>query len=544
MPPPPLVTTPPSKPPPTKPAKTSEVVIGVDGITGGYNPHTVADQSAVTTALGALLLPSVFRPAADGTPQMDRTLMRSATVTKYQPYTVTYELRGDASWSDGPPIAAEDFLYLWEQMRRAPGVIDSAGYRLIDNITARDAGKVVEVTFDKPYPGWRSLFNGLLPAHLLKDAPGGWDAALEDGFPATGGPFAVSRLDQERGEIQLERNERYWEQPAALEKVVFRRADQVGVVDALRRGNDQLALLRTDSVGLSLLGTLGNTVAVHTVPRSATATVLLRPVGEDMSDARVRRAISALLDRDALVATGTRGGPGSTLRAEAQVLSPTAPGYRPTRPGGVSSGQPELAQAEAALQQAGYTRGAGIWMRDGRPLSLVIAAPAERESYVSMARELQRQLVNAGIQAKVETPSADQLFTESLASVPTGQRTTGAVHLAVVPRPVGGDPATVLASNFGCLQGESAVAGAQPTNPVGFCDASVQPTIEAALSGAVPVAETLTTIEPVLWREALTVPLFQEADSLAVRPELTGVDVGRAPSGPFDTAVAWRRAPN
>ena len=50
--------------------------------------------------------------------------MLSAEVTKAEPYTVTYRLRGDASWSDSAPIAAEDFVYLWEHMRDAPGVVD------------------------------------------------------------------------------------------------------------------------------------------------------------------------------------------------------------------------------------------------------------------------------------------------------------------------------------------------------------------------------------------------------------------------------------
>ena len=82
---------------------------------------------------------------------------------------------------------AEDFVYLRNQMSSQPGVIDPAGYRLISGITARDNAKTITVTFAKPYPGWRSLFADLLPAHLLKDAPGGFANGLNDSFPATAG---------------------------------------------------------------------------------------------------------------------------------------------------------------------------------------------------------------------------------------------------------------------------------------------------------------------------------------------------------------------
>ena len=55
------VDTPVTSPVPDK-VDTGEVVVGVNNIAGGYNPHDIADQSAITTALAEVLLPSVFRP--------------------------------------------------------------------------------------------------------------------------------------------------------------------------------------------------------------------------------------------------------------------------------------------------------------------------------------------------------------------------------------------------------------------------------------------------------------------------------------------------
>ena len=519
--------------PSSAPVDTGEVVVGVDSIAGGYNPHNFADQSAITTALSTTLLPSVFRPGPDGTPQLDRTLMVSAAVTKAKPYTVTYQIRGDASWSDAAPVAAEDFVYLREQLTSQPGIVDSAGYRLITDINARDGGKTVEVVFSEPYPGWRSLFTNLLPAHLLKDAPGGYASALQNNFPATAGPYTVKGVDNDRGEVVMERNDRYWEEPATLDRIVLRRAEQDTLIDALDQGHDQMALVRADAVGAKTIGDLAPTVASSTVPRPAVTTVYLRPVRQ-LTDLPVRQAVLALLDRAQLVTVGTGNGPESQLRADSQVLAPTAPGYTPTMPADVVFNNP--AGAQTLLTGAGYTQTSAGWARDGRPLDLTIGVATERPADVRVAKDIQRQLATGGVAAEVvELPSA-QLYQRLYA---TGG--TNAVDIAVVSRTAGGDPATMLASDYGCVTGSN---GLVPVNPIGYCDAGLQPTIDAALTGSLSVTEALTSVEPALWRAAVALPLYQEADVLAFRGEVTGVTDGAGFAGPFAGAAFWKRSPS
>ncbi|MFI7678731.1 ABC transporter family substrate-binding protein [Actinophytocola sp. NPDC049390] len=514
------------------PTDTGEVVVGVDTIAGGYNPHNFADQSAITTALSTLLLPSVFRPGPDGTPRLDRTLMISATVTRTEPYTVTYQIRADASWSDAAPVAAEDFVYLRDQMTSQPGVVDSAGYRLISDITARDAGKVVEVTFSKPYPGWRTLFDNLLPAHILKDAPGGWNGALQANFPAAAGPFTVKTLDNDRGEVVLERNDRYWEQPATLDRIVLRRTEQDTLVDALEQGHDQMALVRTDSIGAKTIADLAPEVTTSTVPRPSVTTVYLRP-SQQLTDLPVRQALVAMLDRAQLVTVGTGNGPAAKLVAGAQVLAPTAPGYRATRPVAAAT------TAQALLTGAGYTRTSAGWARDGRPLELVIGAAEERPAEVRIAKDVQRQLAAGGVTAEVVELPGRELYQRLYAS---GGADTGAVvDIAVTSRPTGGDPATMLATDFGC---DTTATQPRPVNPAGYCDPAIQPTIEAALTGSLSVSEALTSVEPALWRASIAIPLYQEADVLAVRGELSGVSAGAGFAGPFAGAAFWKRSPS
>jgi ABC-type transport system substrate-binding protein len=542
---PPLVAAPAARTSLKPPPDTQQLVVGVDGIGGGYNPHELSDQSSVTTALSSLLLPSVFRTAPDGTPQLDLNLMVSAQVTDASPFTVTYQVRTDASWSDGTPIDAADFVYLRGQLTGQPGVVDPAGYQLISGITARDNAKTITVTFAKAYPAWRSLFSDLLPAHLLKDAPGGFANALNDSFPATAGPFDIKTLDAGGGEIVLERSDRYWGTPSLLDQILLRKSDTQSMADALRSNADQLAYSRVDKLGLAALRELGKAARLTTVPRPETAVVLLRPGAPQLADQSVREAVAAAVDRLALIRAGTDGGPSARLAAGALVTAPSQAGYVPTMPPSAPGATPRPNQVASLLAQAGYTKTGSDWTRDGHTLSLVIAAPAGRPPYDAVATALRTQLVAAGIPATVVTPSATQLYQQLLTANPATSNggSTGSakpIDILVGPQPAGGDPATELASWFGCSASATAAAPVS-SSPLGWCDMAVQPTVQAALTGTTPLATALATVEPALWAAAVEIPLFQVSDELAVGRSVDGVDAGPPFAGPFFGAAEWGR---
>ena len=82
----------------------------------GFNPHLLADHSPVTTALATLVLPSVFRPDADGIPQLDPTIATSAEVVSHravhrelraQPRGVLVDERADRRRGLRLPLAAD-----------------------------------------------------------------------------------------------------------------------------------------------------------------------------------------------------------------------------------------------------------------------------------------------------------------------------------------------------------------------------------------------------------------------------------------------------
>ncbi|HVQ99238.1 MAG TPA: ABC transporter family substrate-binding protein, partial [Mycobacterium sp.] len=95
------------------PLHKTQIIMAIDSIGAGFNPHLLSDLSAVNAAISALVLPSAFRPVADSaTPtgsrwEMDPTLLVSAEVTNENPFTVTYKIRPEAQWTDNAPIAAD-----------------------------------------------------------------------------------------------------------------------------------------------------------------------------------------------------------------------------------------------------------------------------------------------------------------------------------------------------------------------------------------------------------------------------------------------------
>jgi ABC-type transport system substrate-binding protein len=282
------------------------------------------------------------------------------------------------------------------------------------------------------------------------------------------------------------------------------------------------------------------------VPRAELATVLLRPGSPQLADQATRAAVAAAIDRPALIATGTGDGPSTALTANSLVTAPTQAGYVASMPAGAPGANPAPAQVPALLAQAGYVSSGGQWTRAGRPLSLVIAAPAGREPYVSIANQLKSQLQAAGIAATTVTPDSAQLYEQllnpSTAGTNGGTGTIGQpIDIVVGPQPAGADPATELASWFGCAAGSATGQAPVSTSPLGWCDPAVQPSVDAALTGDMSVSDALARVEPALWAEAVEIPLFQVSDELAIGPLVSGVDSGPPMAGPFFGAATWNR---
>ena len=568
--------------------------MAIDSIGPGFNPHLLSDQSPVNAAISALVLPSSFRPVPDPTTptgsrwEMDSTLLTSAAVTSQKPFIVTYKIRPEAAWTDNAPIAADDFWYLWRQMVSLPGVVDPAGYDLITGVQSVDGGKTAAVTFIQPYPAWRELFNNLLPAHIVKDVPGGFPAGLARTMPVTGGQFRVDAIDPQRDEILVARNDRFWGKPAKPDQILFRRGGvPAALADSIRNGDTQVAQVHGGAAAFAQLSAIPDVRTSRlTTPRVMQLT--LRAQEPKLSDPVVRKAILGLLDVELLGAVGA-GSDNSVTLAQALVRAPSDPGYVATAP-------PPLGR-ERALQlftQAGYQvdrapteppsppprpvppapgsatptpvePSRGRISRNGETLSLVIGAAANDPTSVAVANTAADQLRSAGIAASVLPLEPQVLYGTAVAA--------NRVDAIVGWHAAGGDLATALASRYSCGALVSApiptAAGSAPPSPAGsaspttsappkpaplvrapsnltgICDRAIQRQIDGALVGTLNINDVINAVEPALWAMSAVLPIMQDTTIVAAGPSVQNVNLtGPVPVGIVGDAASWVKTPS
>jgi ABC-type transport system substrate-binding protein len=305
----------------------------------------------------------------------------------------------------------------------------------------------------------------------------------------------------------------------------------------------------------------------------------------------VRKAILGLVDVDLLASVGA-GDDNTVTLAQAQVRSPSDPGYVPTAP-------PALTKESALtlLANAGYqvepveeprptTPGTpapennrGRITKDGVPLTLVLGVAANDPTAVAVANTAADQLRNVGIAASVAALDPVALYGDAL--------TNNRVDAVVGWHQAGGDLATALASRYGCPALEATAVStatpgptptptpsqtstapapprstttATPTSPspapeagqlvqapsniTGICDRSIQPTIDAALDGTEAIGEVINAVEPRLWNMATVLPILQDTTIVAAGPSVQNISLsGAVPVGIVADAGKWVKAP-
>ncbi|MDT7732240.1 MAG: hypothetical protein QOK45_2493 [Mycobacterium sp.] len=586
------------------PPRATQIIMAIDSIGPGFNSHLLSDQSPVNAAISSLVLPSSFRPVPDpASPtgsrwELDPTLLESAAVTNENPFTVTYKIRPEAQWTDNAPIGADDFWYLWRQMVSHPGVVDPAGYDLITGVQSVEGGKTAVVTFSQQYPAWRELFNDILPAHIVKDVPGGFASGLARALPVTGGQFRVENIDPQRDEILLARNDRYWSEPAKPDQVLFRRGGAIAALaDSIRNGDTQVAQVHGGAAAFAQLSAIPDVRTARIVtPRVMQLT--LRAQQPALADSQVRKAILGLMDVDLLASVGA-GDENTVTLAQAQVRSPSDPGYVPTA-------LPAMTKeaALALLANAGYQvepvetalpptpgipvpeNNRGRVTKDGVPLTLVLGVAANDPTAVAVASTAADQLRNVGIAASVAALDPVALYGDALIN--------NKVDAVVGWHQAGGDLATALASRYGCPALEATAVSTTtpaatpspspaspsptpsptssgpvpprptttatptppgpapessqlvqaPSNITGICDRSIQPKIDAALDGTEDIGEVINAVEPRLWNMSTVLPILQDTTIVAAGPSVRNVSLsGAVPVGIVGDAGKWVKPP-
>lgn len=496
--------------------------------TTGFNFRTSKGNNAALSNFIRRVWPSPWITTPSLEVVSDPDLVTAVAVVNPDPQTIEYKINPAATWSDGVPITADDFIFNWQVQQ--PGATDidgkpysvvAAGEDTIQDVSGSADGKTVTVVLKQRSNEWKALFSRpLTPAHIARKV--GWNSGFDTFDPAvvvSGGPFKIQSYNPGK-DLTLVRNDRYWGKPATLDSIVVRLiSDSAAAVAALRNGEVDVISPRVQT---DLLDQLKATPGVTSQVAAGLLVEFLdlNQRSELLGDAKVRRAFALSLDRRSIVARTV-----GQLDSKAQVLNnrlfgTTQAGYADTSDKRYDA--PDVAGAKALLEGAGFAMGGdGVYAKDGKRLSLRIRTTSGDALRESQAELVQAQARLAGFELKIDNAPSSSLIAQlqkgdfDIASLGQG--------LSIFP--------TTSSNTFGTGGGANLTKYSSPSVDALYAQAKGELDDTRRLG-------LLHQIDKQLWEDMPRIPLYQKPLVVAYRD--TAVNVGVNPSvGVMWNAEKW-----
>jgi peptide/nickel transport system substrate-binding protein len=310
---------------------------------------------------------------------------------------ITWKLQEGVKWHDGTDFTSDDVVYTWKFITaEGSEVYNRDEYMPISKCEAVDK-YTVKMTWDKPFAAYASLFESVLPKHVMeKQDP---KTGEFNRNPIGTGPFKFT--EWKSGEyIRVSRNPDYWrgkEYPSVDEVVFTFIPDNNTRLNALKAGEQDWGQITPDQAKEveNLAGY--KTILVDQNSWNHFDTNIKTEHGKLLfSDKQVRQALAFAIDRNA-IADGIMQG---TVKVADTVVAPSSPYFNPDVP--KYNYDPE--KAKQMLDAAGWTVGAdGIRAKDGQKFSFTIMNRAGRTDRIAIAQVIQAQLKDVGIEVGFET---------------------------------------------------------------------------------------------------------------------------------------------
>jgi peptide/nickel transport system substrate-binding protein len=343
--------------------------------------------------------------------------------------SVTWKLKPGVKWHDGKPFTADDVVFNWEYARDPAtatvtiGIHRDITVEKIDDLTVR-------ITFNKPTPFWADAFVGaagaIIPKHLFADYKGSKSREAPNNLSPVGtGPYKFVEFkpgDVIRGEINPDYhmpNRPFFdtiEMKGGGDAVSAARAViQTGEYDFawnIQVEDDVLLRLEKGGKGKTIYAVGGDTefIALNfTDPNTEVdgERSSIKTKHPAFSDPAVRKAISLLVDRDAIkkVIYGRAGRTSSNfLNGPEKFISKN------------TTWEFSVEKASKLLEDAGWKVGSdGIREKDGKKLKLLyqtaINGPRQKTQAI-----VKQACQKAGIEVELKSVVASVFFSSDVAN--------------------------------------------------------------------------------------------------------------------------------
>ena len=318
--------------------------------------------------------------------------------------TITYKLRPNVTWHDGQPVTAADVQYTWQAiMQPDHNVATRYGYDRIDAVDVPDPQTAV-VRFKAPFAPWATLFDVVLPQHILAQQSD-FNGSPYHQQPVGFGPFKVA--ENIKGDhTTYEAFDGYWRSRPKIDRLFIRYFGNTDAeLQALKAKEIDLAwgvplssipeLKDVESQGITTLVQPGPAQERYTFNMDHTQVPLF-------ADKELRRALALSVDRktivDKLLFGLTKIARGDWDNTPWENTSIGADAYDP-------------AQAKTILDGLGWTPGPdGIRMKGGQRLAFDNTTTSGSQLRENVQLLVQQNFKDVGVEMNIKNMPTDQLF--------------------------------------------------------------------------------------------------------------------------------------
>jgi peptide/nickel transport system substrate-binding protein len=319
-----------------------------------------------------------------------------------------YQLNPKAQWYDGTPLTWEDFHWQWRALNGTDKrfrISAANGYEQIESVEKGKNEREVIITYKTRFADWQSIFDPIYPASTNRD-PKVFNDGWKSGPLTTAGPFKLDSINATSKTITLVRNEKWWGDPAKLDRIVFRVIDIDAQIDALANGEIDALDIGPDANKYVRAKAIAN-VEIRVAGGPNYRHLTINGTSPNLQDVKVRQALAMSINRTAIARAmlGPLGVEAKPLNNH--IFMTNQVGYQDNS-GEV--GVHDLEKARRLLDEAGWKLDGNLRKKDGRALEISLVIPSAVAASRQEAELIQNMLSQVGVSVRIDVVPTQDFF--------------------------------------------------------------------------------------------------------------------------------------
>jgi peptide/nickel transport system substrate-binding protein len=325
--------------------------------------------------------------------------------------TLTVTLRSGVKFSDGTPFTSADVAYTFNTINTNA----AANYSGVPALTSVSAPNASTAVLNFKAPQYANLFSILgntmmVPKHVFSSLGNVATTAVTK--PVGTGPYILKTFNTQQ--VTLVANPKWWGgKPAVTQVNVPYYSSNTAATTALAAG--QLDWAGNEIPNLKQLYTSKDPKNNHYwFPGGNTVTLWINVgKGGPLADPKVRQAISAGVDRQAISAKGEYGYEAPATSSSGLIL-PAQQSFLDPKLANDLSPHADKSKVDSILTADGYKKDSkGFYAKGGKEISFSVEDPTAYTDYYADAQLISGELKAVGINATVDGVAAPTWFTDT-----------------------------------------------------------------------------------------------------------------------------------